>query len=82
MVRMFHKFQLDSRVLSTFVPNESFGQLLNISLTNHIYRERFHSEFSYFEVWFADQNFKPSEMEDKINLTLVTNDGEYNKIFN
>ena len=31
------------------------------------------SEFSYMELWFTDQNSKPVEIEDKINITLVIN---------
>ena len=31
----------------------------------------FDSDFSYIEVWFTDQNFKPQEIEDKIDITLV-----------
>ena len=30
-------------------------------------------EFLYTEVWFIDQNSKPLEIEDKINITLVIN---------
>ena len=30
-------YQQDSRVLYTFVPNKSFGSLLKISSTNHIF---------------------------------------------
>ena len=30
-------YQQDSRVLHTFVPNKSFGSLLEISPTNHIF---------------------------------------------
>ena len=40
------QYRHDSRVLHTFVPDKSFGQLLNISQTNHIYLKAFHSEFS------------------------------------
>ena len=40
-------YQQDSRVLYTFVPNKSFGQLLNISLKNFIFLKTFNSEFSY-----------------------------------
>ena len=29
------------------------------------------SEFFYIEVWFTDQNSKPIEIEDKLNITLV-----------
>ena len=63
----------NSRVLYTFVPNKSFGQLLDISPKNFIYLKAFHSTFSYIEVWFSDQNSKPLETEDKINITLVIN---------
>ena len=48
-------YQQDSRVLYKFVPNKSFGQSL-----------RFHP---YIEVWFTDQNYKPLEIEDKINFS-------------
>ena len=33
----------------------------------------FNSEFSYIEVWFTDQNSKPIEIKDKINISLVNN---------
>ena len=40
-------YQQDSRVLYPFVPNKSFGQLLDISLENFIFSKTFNSEFSY-----------------------------------
>ena len=39
----------------------------------YISKKTFDSEFSYIEVWFTDQNLKPLEIEDKINITLVIN---------
>ena len=66
-------YQQDSRVLFTFVPNKTFGQLLNISPKNFIILKNFNSEFSYIEVWFPNQNSKPIEIEDKININLVIN---------
>ena len=66
-------FQWNSRVLYTFVPNKSFGQLLDISPENFIFLKTFDSEFSYNEVWFTDQNSKPLEIEDIIKVTLVIN---------
>ena len=48
-----HKeYQQDSRVLYTFVPNKSFGQLLDISYKNCIYLKTFDSEFSIFSYIF------------------------------
>ena len=64
-------YQQESRVLYTFVPNKSFGSLLEISPTNHISLKKFNSEFQDIEVWFTDQNSQPLELEDRINLTLV-----------
>ena len=55
-------YQQDSRVLYTFVPNNSFGQLLDISPKYFTFLETFNSEFSYIEVWFTDQNSKPLEI--------------------
>ena len=65
--------QQNSRVLYTFVPNKSFGQLLDIWPKNFIFLKTFGSEFSYIEVWFSDQNSKLLEIEDKIYITLTIN---------
>ena len=47
-------YQQNSIVLYTFVPNKSFGILLNISPKNFIFFKDFNSEFSNIEVWFTD----------------------------
>ena len=52
------------------VPNKSFSQLLNVSPKNFIFSKTFDSEFSHVDVWFTDHNFKPLEIENKINFTL------------
>ena len=57
-------YQQDSRILDTFVPSKSFGSLLKISPTNHIFLKTFNSEYDEMKVWFTDQNSKPLEMED------------------
>ena len=66
-----NEYQQDLRVLYIFVPNKLFGQLLDISPKNSIFLKTFNSEFSCIEVWFTDQNSKPLEVEDRINITLV-----------
>ena len=65
--------QQDSRVLHTFVPNKSLGQLLEISTTSFIFSSTFNSEFPHTEVWFTDKNPKPLELQDKTNITLIIN---------
>ena len=64
-------YQQDSRVLNSFVPTKPFGSLLEISPANHIFLKTFYSEYNEIIVWFADQNSKPLEIEDRINLTMV-----------
>ena len=54
-----------------FVPNELFGQFLEISPTNFIFLKTFNSEFSYINICFTEQNSKPLDIEHKINLILV-----------
>ena len=61
----------DSRVLYTFVPDKPFGSLLKISQKEHIFLKTFNSEYNEIEVWLTDQNSKPLEIEDLINLTMV-----------
>ena len=56
----------------TSVANKWLGELLDISPKN-LFLKTFDSEFSYIEVWFTDQNSKPLEIEDKINIILVIN---------
>ena len=60
-------YQQDSWVLYTFVPNKSFGQLLETSPKNFIFLKISNSEFQAIEIWFTDQNSQPLEIEDKIN---------------
>ena len=64
-------YQQDSRVIYTFVPNEPFGQLLEIYPTSIILLKTFNSEFQTIEVWFTDQNSQPLKIEHRISLTLV-----------
>ena len=58
-------------MLYTFVPNKPFGNLLEISPTNHIFLKTFNSEFPEIKVWFTDQSSQSLEVEDKINPTLI-----------
>ena len=64
-------YQQYSRLLYTFVPNETLGSLSEMSQKNHIFFKTFNSEFQETKVWFTDQNSQPLLIEDKINLTLI-----------
>ena len=65
-------YQHTSKVLFTFVLNKKFGQLLNISPHVFTMMNTINTEFSSFEVWFTDQTSKALEIEDNVNLTLIS----------
>ena len=72
IINVFNNSYLqNSRILYAFVPNKSFGRLLDISPENFIFLKTFDLEFSYIELWFTDQNFNPLDIEDKISLQLL-----------
>ena len=58
-------YQHNSIALYTFVPNKSFGQLVDISPKKFLFLKAFNSKFSYIEVRLTDQNSKPLEIEVK-----------------
>ena len=64
-------YRQDSRILYTFVPNKTFGSLLEISPTNHVFLKTFNSEFQEIKIWFTDQTSIPLEVEYRINVTLI-----------
>ena len=68
-----NKIQKSCIHLYTFVPNKSFGQLLDISTEHFVFKKTFNSEFSYIEVRLANQISKSLEIENKIKITLVIN---------
>ena len=57
-------YQQASKVLFTFVPNNQFGQLIDISPHSLTLLNTANTEFSFVEVWFTDQNSKQLEIED------------------
>ena len=66
-----NSYQQASEVLFTFVPNKQFGQSITISPHTLTMLKTTNAKFQSIQVWFADQNNRPLEIEDKINITLV-----------
>ena len=64
-------YQHTSKVLFTFVPNKTFGQLINISPYAFTMMNTVNTEFTYVEIWFTDQASKGPEIEDNVNFTLI-----------
>ena len=65
------KYQQISKELFTFVTNKRFGQLIDISSHSLTMLNTTNTEFSFIEVSFTDQNSKPYENEDNVNMTLI-----------
>ena len=64
-------YQQASKVLFAFVPNKQLGQLINIMPHSPTMLKTTNPEFSFIEVWFTDQNNRPLEIEDNVNITLI-----------
>ena len=66
-----NSYQQASKLLFTFVLNKQFGQLITIAPQSLTMLNTTNRELSSIEVWFTDQNSKPLEIEDNINMTLI-----------
>ena len=60
-----------SKVLFTFVPNKQFGQLITSLPDLLTMLKIINSEFQSSQLWFTDQNNRPLEIEDSVNITLI-----------
>ena len=67
-----NNYQQVSKVLFTFVPNKQFGQLITITPHSPTMLKTTNAEFSFIEIWFTDKNNRPLEIEDNVNITLIT----------
>ena len=67
-----NNYQQASKVLFTFVPNKQFGQLITITSHSLTTLKTVNAEFSFIEIWFTDQNNRPLEIKDSVNVTLIT----------
>ena len=66
-----NNYQQASKVLFTFVSNKRFGQLITITPHSPTMLKITNAEFSFIEIWFTDQNNRPLEIEDNVNITLI-----------
>ena len=68
-----NQYQQKSEVLYTFMPNKSYGYLLNIEQNNFVFLATRNTDFDDIIITFTDQNGRSLEIEDKANLTLFIN---------
>ena len=72
-----NSYQQASKVLFTFVPNKKYGQLITVSPEMLIMLKAVNTEFSFIEIWFTDQDNRPLEIEDSINISLIIGIGNF-----
>ena len=65
-------YQKASKVLFTFVPDKSYGQLITTSPHSLLMLKTVNTEFSFVEVWFTDRDSRPLEIEDSVNISMIT----------
>ena len=66
-----NSYQQASKVLFTFVPNKLFCQLITITPHSPTMLKTTNAELSFIKIWFTDQNNRPLEIEDNVNITLI-----------
>ena len=66
-----NSYQQASKVFFTFVPNKKYGQLITVSPETLIMLKTVNTEFSFIEIWFTDQDNRPLEIEDSVNISLI-----------
>ena len=60
-----------SKVLFTFASNNQLAQLITISTHLLTMLKTTNAKFQSIQVWFTDQNNRPLEIEDSVNITLI-----------
>ena len=66
-----NSYQKASKVLFTFEPNKQFGQLITISPHLLTMLKTTNAEFESIQLFFTDQNNRPLEIENSINITPI-----------
>ena len=72
-----NSYQQASKVLFMFLPNKKYGQLITVSPHSLIMLKTVNTEFSFIEIWFTDQNNRPLEIEDSVNISLINGIGNF-----
>ena len=58
-------------VLYTFASYKFYAYLLNVEPSNLVFLKTYDTDFDEIIITFTDQNSRPLEIEDKVNLTLL-----------
>ena len=66
-----NSYQQASKELFIFVPNKQFGQLITVLPHLLTMLKTTNAELQSIQLWFTDQNNRPLEIEDSVNITLL-----------
>ena len=72
-----NNYQQASKLLFMFVPNKKYGQLITVSPETLIMLKTVNTEFSFIAIWFTDQDNRPLEIEDSVNISLIIGIGNF-----
>ena len=72
-----NSYQQASKVLFTFPPNKKYGQLITVSPNSLIMLKTINTEFSFIEICFMEQDNRPLEIEDSVNISLIIGIGNF-----
>ena len=67
-----NNYQQVSKVLFTFVQNKQFGQLTTIAPHSLTMLNITNTKFTSIKAWLTDENSKQLQIEDNVNITLIT----------
>ena len=67
-------------MLHTFMSNKSMPYLLNAEPSNLVFLKTYNTDFGEIIVTFMDENGRPLEIEDQVNLTLLINKQNWHAI--
>ena len=65
-----NSYKQASKVL-LLLPNKQFRELITITPHSPTMLKTTNAEFSFTEIWFTDQNNRPLEIENNVNITLI-----------
>ena len=55
------------------MPSKSYAYLLNVETRNLVFLKTYNSEFDEVIITYKDQNGRPLDTDDKVNLILLIN---------
>ena len=70
-----NNYQQASEILFPLVPNKQFGQLITITPHSPTMLKTTNAELQSIEVWFTNQNNRPLETENNVNIILKIGTG-------